>query len=133
MALSVEAGGSTAMVLGIVVATRGLERTPRWLDHIALASAVIGIFYSLYDFGGITTLSQMLEIGTVSGFLIGTYLLAKERPVGYLWYMIMNIATGCLMFIQDYPVMAAQQVLSLGFIADAYLTHRRKKKHDLTP
>lgn len=126
MAFSVEAGGSMAMVLGIVVASRGLERTPKWLDHIALASSVTGIVYSLYDFGGITTLNQLLEIGTVSGFLIGTYLLAKERPSGYLWYMIMNFTTGWLMYIQDYHIMAAQQALSFGFIVDAYFTHRRK-------
>jgi len=127
MAFSVEAGGSAAMVLGIVVASRGIERTPKWLDYIALGFAILGIVFSLYDYRGITTVNQLLELGTISGFLIGTYLLAKERPIGYLWYMIMNLATGWLMYIEDYHLMALQQVLSLGFIVDAYLTHKRKR------
>ncbi|GHV33784.1 hypothetical protein AGMMS4952_26050 [Spirochaetia bacterium] len=45
---------------------------------------VIGVSYSLYPFGGITAFSQVLEIGVTIGFLLGSFLLAKRRPSGWL-------------------------------------------------
>ncbi|MBI2055136.1 MAG: hypothetical protein HYT39_03515 [Candidatus Sungbacteria bacterium] len=128
IAASVEASGAPAMVLGLVIALRGTTKNPpRWLDHLALVCIPLGFGYSLYDFGGITTVNQWLEIGLVLGFLVGTYLLAKERASGYLWYVLMHVTCGWLMWIQGYPWLLLQQLVSLVFIVDAYrMTQKRR-------
>lgn len=123
---ALEAGGAPAMVLGLVIAVRGKGKEPKWLDHIALVAIVLGFGYSLYDFGGLHTLTQWLEIGTVAGFLFGTYLLAKENASGYLWFIQMNVANGALMWVEHYPWLVLQQVVSLIFVVDAYLAWKRK-------
>ena len=132
IAASVEASGAPAMILGLIIALRGTTKNPpRWLDRLALVCIPLGFAYSLYDFGGLNTINQWLEIGLVGGFLIGTYLLAKERASGYLWYVLMHVTCGWLMWIQDCPWLFLQQVVSLGFIADAYfMTRRQKAKHN---
>ncbi len=128
IAAALEAGGAPTMVLGLVIAFRGKGKEPRWLDYIALVAIVVGLGYSLYDFGGVTAINQVLELGMVTGFLVGTYALAKERPVGYLWFVLMNVSNAILMGIEGYPFLALQQVVSLGFVSDAYLMHRRQAK-----
>jgi hypothetical protein len=130
MVAAVEAGGAPAMVLGLINAMRHAdEKEPVWLDYIARIAAVAGISYSLYDFGGITTQTQLLELGVVAGFLVGTYQLAKKRMAsGYIWFMVMNASNGLLMHVQSYPWLALQQALSLVFIIDAYLMQKRRKK-----
>lgn len=129
IAASVEASGAPAMVLGLVTALRGTTKNPpRWLDYLALVCIPLGFAYSLYDFGGLNTINQWLEIGLVIGFLVGTYLLAKERASGYLWYVLMHITCGWLMWIQGYPWLCLQQAVSLVFIFDAYLMTQRQKR-----
>jgi len=64
--------------------------------------------------------NQWLEIGLVGGFLIGTYLPAKEHTSGYLWYVLMHVCCAVLMLRQGYAWLFAQQLVSLGFIVDAY-------------
>ncbi len=127
IALGVESGGGLSMIIGLVIAVRGQKKTPAWLDWIALGTAVIGIGYSLWDFGGINTWNQGLELGLVTGFLIGTYLLAKKRRSGYLWFMLMNSCAGSLMWIQDMRWLTLQQAISLGLVIYTYYTSRRKK------
>jgi len=131
IAASVEASGAPAMVLGLIIAYCGTtKKPPRWLDHLALFCIPLGFAYSLYDFGGLKVINQWLEIGLVVGFLVGTYLLAKERARGYLWYVLMHVTCGWLMWIQGYPWLFLQQVVSLGFIVDAYrMTQKRKVAH----
>lgn len=125
IAFSIEVGGLPAMALGLVIALRGKGREPRWLDYITLTSVVIGISCSLLDFGGITSLSQILELSLTTGFLVGTYLLAKKNPRGYLWFMLMNISCGALMLVQGWILLMVQQIISLGFVVDAYRHHKR--------
>ena len=128
IAASVETSGAPAMLLGLVIALRGTTKNPpRWLDHLALVCIPLGFGYSLYDFGGITTINQWLEIGLVLGFLVGTYLLAKERASGYLWYVLMHVTCGWLMWIQGYPWLFLQQLVSLVFIADAWRATQKRK------
>lgn len=128
IAASVEASGAPAMVLGLITALRGTTKNPpRWLDRLALVCIPLGFAYSLYDFGGLNTINQWLEIGLVIGFLVGTYLLALEKMSGYLWYVLMHVSCGWLMWIQGYPWLFLQQVVSLGFIVDAYIVRRRLK------
>ncbi|MEK7570126.1 MAG: hypothetical protein AAB515_01630 [Patescibacteria group bacterium] len=125
---SVEASGAPAMVLGLIMAIRGQgSKPPRWLNHLAFACIPIGFAVSLYDFGGITTLNQCLEISLVAGFLLGTYQLALQRHSGYLWYLLMHVAGCWLMWIQNYPWLCAQQAISLLFILDAYRVASRRQ------
>ncbi len=93
---------------------------------MAIVAIVAGLAYSLYDFGGLTTITQFIELVLVVTFLIGTYQLAHEKPSGYLLYFIMVCFNGALMWIEHYPWLVAQQVVSLGFIVDAYLAQKRK-------
>ena len=116
------------MLLGLITAIQGQsKKPPKWLDRIALVCIPLGFSYSLYDFGGISSLSQWLEIALVIGFLIGTYQLAKERSGGYLWYVLMHVSCGWLMWIQNYPWLFLQQVVSLVFIFDAYRIAQKRK------
>lgn len=126
IAAAVEASGAPAMCLGLLMAMKGFDyKAPQWLDILALFCIVFGFLYSLYYFGGITAFTQWLEIGLVAGFLIGTYQLAKDRPSGYLWLVLMHICCGILMLVQSRELLFWQQLASLGFIADAYWTRRR--------
>lgn len=128
IAASLEAGGGPAMLLGLVTAIRGTaDHPPRWLNRIALLCIPVGLGYSLYDFGGLTAISQWLEIALVLGFLVGTYLLARERMSGYLWYVLMHVSCGWLMYRQGYPWLAMQQAASLVFIVDAYVVSRKHR------
>ncbi len=127
IAASVEAGGAPAMVLGLVIAINGsTAKSPVWLDRLAFLCIPIGIGYSLYDFGGLRTFSQVLELGLALGFLTGTYQLAKQDPRGYLWYVLMHISCGWLMANQGFYWLAAQQAVSLLFIIRAYVTAIRR-------
>ena len=126
IAASVEAGGAPAMILGLVMALRGKEsKAPPLLKRTAQVSIAFGFAYSLYDFGGLNTVNQWLEVGLVVGYLVGTYLLALEKMSGYLWYVLMHVACGWLMWIQGYPWLFLQQVVSLVFIFDAYRVAKR--------
>lgn len=127
IAASVETSGAPAMLLGLIIALRGTtQNPPRWLDRLALVCIPLGFGYSLYDFGGITTINQWLELGIVLGFLVGTYLLAKEKLGGYLWYLLMHVTCGWLMWIQGYPWLFLQQLVSLIFIMDAWRVARKQ-------
>ena len=128
IAFSVETGGLPAMILGLVIALRGKGQEPAWLDKIAKVAVVIGISFSLYDYGGFNTISQWLELSLVTGFLLGTYMLAKKNPKGYLWFMLMNISCAALTAYQGWYWLTVQQVVSLGFVIDAYRTQRRRSR-----
>ncbi len=128
IAASVEASGAPSMLLGLLIAVRGSRReAPKWLDRLALLSIPLGFLYSFWDFGGFNTLKQLLETTLVAGYLVGTYLLAKERGSGYLWYILMHVACGVLMWYENYPWLALQQAVSLILIVYAYYTQHRKK------
>ena len=126
IAAAIEAGGAPAMIIGLSIAIRGQGHELRWLDTLAKIMIGIGLTLSLYDFGGITTLNQVLELGIAVGFLVGTYMLAKEKAQGYFWFMGMNISTAVLMGIQNYPFLMVQQLISLGFVLDAYFVQRAR-------
>ena len=129
MAAAIEVGGAPAMALGLVAALKGLEQTPRLLkksaEMFAYGLLIVGVVYSLYDFGGITSFSQVLEIGAMAGFLVGTYLLAKKNPTGWLCFMLMNASMGTLMAIQAKPILAIQQAISFCFVLLGFSRSRR--------
>ncbi len=115
----VELGGMPSMILGVVVAMKGFEKISNLLDFSIKVFVgvliVVGVAYSVYDFGGITALSQILEGGIMIGFLVGTYLLAKKDNRGWLFLILMNASCVVLMLIQSKLILAPSQVLSVGF------------------
>jgi len=127
----VEAGGGISMLLGLIVAQKGLGNEQSWLDNFSKLAIILGVSFSLYDFGGINTINQGLEISTTIGFLFGTYMLARQRSVGYIWFILMNISMGILMFIENYPWLFLQQIISLVFVVDA-LRYSRNRMNEFS-
>ncbi|MDR3171367.1 MAG: multidrug transporter [Treponema sp.] len=133
IAAAIEAGGAPALLLGLVMAWKRLEQVPRYLDWgvkaLTYLMIALGIAYSMYCFGGITALSQVLEMGVTLGFLLGSYLLAKKNPFGWLLFAGMLISMGILMYIQDKPVLVVQQAISLIFVIQGFIRARRKNRY----
>ena len=131
IAASIEAGGVPAMLLGLTAAYHAGQEPNRFLDRLASAATytfiVIGVGYSLFDYGGLTSLSQCLEIGVTIGFLLGSYLLAKGRASGWLLFMLMNACMGSLMMMQNKPILALQQAASLCFVIFGCVSAARMK------
>jgi len=88
---------------------------------------VVAFTSSLYDFGGVTSITQWLELGVSVGFLTGTYLLAHQNPRGFFGFMVMNSSNAVLMTIQDKPLLAIQQIASLLFVVDACSQYRLRR------
>lgn len=121
IAAFLEAGGGPAMLLGLILALRGIkdEEKPGWvkyLDYLALLTAIIGIGVSLWEYGRLDTKEQAMELGLVIGFLAGTYLLSKNIPWGYFCYMGMNVCCIILMYWDNRIVIVGQQIISFSFV-----------------
>ncbi len=132
IAATIEAGGLPAMILGLIVALQGSKRVPKLLDRFSGIFAFVllgfGVLYSLYDYNGITSVSQVLEMGVMTGFLGGTYLLAKKIHSGWLLFVLMNTNMGLLMLIQNKPILAVQQLISLCFVLNGFYRSFKNKK-----
>ena len=132
IAASIEAGGVPAMLFGLNNVYKNSKKINRSFDIIASCFTYVfilfGTSYSLYDYGGITSVSQLLEIGVMIGFLLGSYLLAKNKNYGWLFFMIMNASMGTLMIIQNKPILAFQQALSLCFVIYGFIMAMRVSK-----
>ena len=126
IAAGVESGGAPAMVVGLLIARRGQGTEPKWLDSLAKLSILFGLALSIYDFGGINSLSQIFELGIAAGFLMGTFMMAKDNAQGYLWLILGNVSCASLMGIEGYFILMTQQLVSLAFVTDAILTRRKK-------
>ena len=120
IAASIEAGGIPAMLLGLYNTIHNHQRVNRAFNTLVslctYSALAFGFSVSLYHYGGLTSLSQILEVGVMFGFLLGSYFLAKGNRNGWLMFMLMNISMAALMFIQDKPILMAQQLLSLCFV-----------------
>ncbi len=125
IAASIEVGGVPSMIFGLYNVYTRAEVSSRTMDIIAMSatylSLVLGVGYSLYGHGGINTVTQLLEIGVMIGFLLGSYLLAKNLPVGWLFFMLMNGSMAVLMLIQEKPILSIQQLLSLCFVVYGFI------------
>ena len=132
IAASIEAGGLPAMILGLVtVYTRNkkpLTRLNTAASFLTYAAMISGLGYSIYDAEGLNSLSQLLEMGVMVGFLLGSYLLAKNRWAGWLFFMLMNGSMGLLMMLQDKPILALQQALSFCFVVYGLIGATKKKR-----
>lgn len=121
IAAALELSGGPAMLLGLINAYRSKEgSSPRWLFDLSVAFSGAGLVYSYYDLGQLTSLNQLLEVGVVTGYLVGNNLLANERSSGYWWYMLMHVCCAWLMWRLDYTFLVALQLLSLGLIMRAH-------------
>ncbi|MCD6581939.1 MAG: hypothetical protein J7K90_09075 [Desulfuromusa sp.] len=135
IAASVEAGGIPAMLFGLYNVYKNGTQPNKSFDLITLICTytflVAGVCYSLYDYGGITSVVQILEIGIMLGFLGGSYLLAKKNLYGWIFFMLMNSSTATLMLIQNKPLLAIQQIISLGIVIYGLVVALRtsRKKH----
>jgi hypothetical protein len=120
IAASIEVGGIPAMLFGLFTVYQNTGTPNKIFDFIAsfftYTFLILGVCYSVNDYGGITSVSQGLEIGVMIGFLIGSYLLAKSKSYGWLFFMLMNGSMGSLMLIQNKPILAVQQLVSLFFV-----------------
>ncbi|MGE4297843.1 MAG: hypothetical protein AB7E47_07430 [Desulfovibrionaceae bacterium] len=125
IAAAVESGGAPAMISGLIVAWRGHGAGPKWLDGIAKISVLGGLGLSLHEYGGLTDVSQLCELGIAAGFLLGTYMMAHDSAQGYLWLMLGNVSCSALMGREGYYILMSQQLVSLGFVVDAFVTRRR--------
>ena len=131
IAVSVEAGGIPAMLFGLYNLYRNLEVPDKNLDRLTssftYAALVLGLCYSFWDRGGLTSLSQLLEISAMTGFLLGTYLLAKGSIRGWLFFMLMNMSMATLLFLQDKVILSLQQLISLGFVVFGFCISLKHK------
>jgi len=55
---------------------------------------------------------------------MGTYMMAKDNAQGYFWLMLGNVSCASLMGIEGYFILMIQQLVSLIFVADAFLVRR---------
>ncbi len=128
IAAALEAGGLPAMILGLVIAIRGTQGNAKWPDYVIVACIIAGIGYSVYDWGGITTLPQWYEIAMITGFLIGTYKIARLKVSGYLWFILMHLA--CIGLLNDdkqgHLWLIVAQGLSIPFVWYSYFTKKGK-------
>lgn len=120
IAASVEAGGIPAMLLGLYNTYHDNQKENKFFNKfVALctySSLAFGVIFSIIHHGGITSISQILEVGVMLGFLLGSYAIAKNNPIGWFFFMLMNLSMATLMLLQDKPILMTQQLISLCFV-----------------
>ena len=133
---AIEFGSAPSMILGIVTAWKQNIQVNKIFDVFVKVFTffmiILGTFYSVYRFHGITAFSQILEILITFGFLLGSYLLAKNNSVGWLLFALMCICMGILMLIQDKTILVFQQGISLLVVMSGYIRAIRKAKPNKT-
>ena len=136
IAASIEFGGVPAMLFGLYTVYTNTSQPNRSFDRIAslftIISITVGVGFSVYSHHGLSSISQLLELGVMIGFLLGSYFMAKNRSMGWLFFMLMNISMGTLMLIQQKPILAAQQFISLCFVIYGYTVAMRNRARPLT-
>jgi len=134
IAASIEAGGVPAMLLGLYNTyydnqDHGNSKLNRFFNRLVAlctySSLLFGLSYSVFIHAGIVSISQVLEIGVMMGFLLGSYAIAKNNPAGWLFFMLMNLSMATLMLLQDKPILMVQQLVSLCFVSYALFAARR--------
>ncbi|MFK0569836.1 nicotinamide mononucleotide transporter [Endozoicomonas sp.] len=130
IAAAIEAGGIPAMLLGLYNTYHDHKRPHKAFNIFVIlctySSLAFGLIYSLSIHGGITSVSQVLEVGVMSGFLMGSYFMAKNNPDGWLFFMLMNLSMASLMFLQEKPILMGQQLLSLCFVLYGFNKTRKR-------
>ncbi len=129
IAASIEAGGIPAMLLGLYNTyhdNNKHHKLSNLIVYLTTYSAIaFGVTYSLIINNGIHNFSQILEMGVMLGFLLGSYYMAKHSLKGWLFFMLMNTSMAILMILQEKPILFIQQFISLSIVAYGY--YRAKK------
>lgn len=120
IAASIEAGGIPSMILGLYNTYHENKKPLKWFNRTVslctYSSLTLGFTYSVIHHGGIISISQVLEIGVMLGFLLGSYLIAKANSLGWIFFILMNLSMATLMMLQNKPILMIQQLLSLCFV-----------------
>jgi hypothetical protein len=136
IAASIEAGGIPAMLLGLFNTYYDHKKEHKTFNKFVFlctySSLLFGLTYSILHHGGITSVSQVLEIGVMLGFLLGSYLIAKSNPSGWFFFMLMNISMALLMLLQDKSILMAQQLVSLCFVIYGFKKSNYPSKQDIS-
>lgn len=130
IAASIEAGGIPAMLLGLHNTLHNNTKNyffNKLVTFFTYSSLAFGLFYSILHHGGITSTSQILEIGVMIGFLFGSYFIAKKKSYGWLFFMLMNICMASLMILQGKSILMIQQLVSLFFVVYGFKKSQIKK------
>jgi hypothetical protein len=128
IAASIEIGGVPAMLLGLyktvyqTTVKNLIENSVKYITYLAI---VFGVWVSLSHYGGINSITQILEIGVTVGFLMGSYLMAQDNSKGYFFFMLMNISMASLMYLQNHQILAIQQLISLAFVTYGYIQAKK--------
>ncbi|MDR0381240.1 MAG: hypothetical protein LBH86_04530 [Oscillospiraceae bacterium] len=117
IAAAIETAGVPAIILGITMTWKQNNNPNRIVDWsiriFTFSMIILGVLYSVHLFNGIRTISQILEIIIIFGYLVSNYLLAKRNPFAWLMFMVGLVSMSILMYIQDKPVLSIQQLVSL--------------------
>lgn len=132
MAASIEVSGIPAMALGLYNTINDNKRSPKLFNTIVFVctyvALALGVLYSLYVHSGLTSLSQVLEVITMFGFLMGNFYMAKNHARGWLFFMLMNLSMAALMYLHDKPLLTVQQLVSFCFVFYGFNKARKKIK-----
>jgi len=122
---AIEFGSIPSLILGIVTTWKQNIQVNKAFDmfvkFFTFFMIILGTLYSIFYFHGITTFSQILEILVTFGFLLGSYLLAKNNPAGWLLFALMCTCMGTLMLIQDKALLVFQQGISLVVVIAGFI------------
>ncbi len=120
IAASIEVGGIPSMLLGLYNTYHDHKKEHKWFNIFVTTSTYLslafGLTYSLIYNNGISSLSQILEMGVMIGFLFGSYFMAKNNSIGWLFFMLMNLSMSALMLLEDKSILMIQQLISLCFV-----------------
>jgi hypothetical protein len=106
------------------------EGLKTWLDRLCNLIILIGIALSVWAFVyGINTvlMTRLLEVVTSVSFVVGTKYLSQEKLSGYAWYILMHLSCGVLFAYQGYYTFLVMQIISIGFIIDAWVMKKRRR------
>jgi len=131
IAAAVEIAGIPSVIMGIV--TTWKQSNPNkyidWSIRVFIGIVILlGIISSINTFGGIKTLSQILEILIIFGILVSNYLLARRNPFGWLTFTLGLTSTSILMYIQNKPILFIQQLVSLIPVIIGFIVCMKKAK-----
>jgi len=133
IAASIEVGGVPSMLLGLYNVYEKEEISSKRFDiiarSVAYVSLALGLGYSIHENGGINSVTQLLELVIMTGFLLGSYFLARNNSSGWLFFMLTNGSMAILMFIQNAPILLIQQIFSLFFVCYGYTLAIKSNKN----
>lgn len=131
IAASVELSGLPSMVLALISFSQTKKRFTRTWDIVSIICIVVGLRFSIYKLDGLSQVTQFLELGVAIGFLVGTYLLAKQKNIGYIFFMFMNLSCAILMVMDGSIILVLQQIVSLALVMCAYIITMAREKNSI--